>query len=137
MIDQSNWTDIGHDHLVKYTIWNPDDLPSNRKWLRLEEGEPMPLVDKWGLIIKHKRFDGADCESCLTFDGPWQRLVHQFTCEKAQAEGKPEPKLVVWQVECWEPLTISPSVLCKVPIPGSTAVCGDHGHIKKGRWEPC
>jgi len=34
----------------------------------------------------------------------------------------------VWQVESWEPLTISPSVLC--------LICGDHGFIRNGSWVP-
>jgi len=31
----------------------------------------------------------------------------------------------VWDVQSWDPLTISPSVLCS---------CGDHGFIREGRW---
>lgn len=34
----------------------------------------------------------------------------------------------VWQVVQEEPLTISPSLLCKR--------CGDHGFIQNGRWTP-
>jgi hypothetical protein len=33
-----------------------------------------------------------------------------------------------WQLECLEPLTISPSLLC--------TACQHHGHIRGGRWEP-
>ncbi|MGZ6376665.1 MAG: hypothetical protein ACXWPI_18345 [Ktedonobacterales bacterium] len=32
----------------------------------------------------------------------------------------------MWTLESWEPLTISPSVLC--------LQCGDHGFIRNGRW---
>ena len=32
-----------------------------------------------------------------------------------------------WVVEKDEPLTLSPSILCKS--------CGDHGHIRNGKWE--
>ncbi len=35
-----------------------------------------------------------------------------------------------WAVESWEPLTVSPSLLC-TPDKGG---CGDHGFIKQGRW---
>lgn len=31
-----------------------------------------------------------------------------------------------WQVESEEPLTLSPSILCRG--------CGDHGHIRDGKW---
>ena len=30
-----------------------------------------------------------------------------------------------WTVESWEPLTLSPSLLCH---------CGDHGFIRDGQW---
>jgi hypothetical protein len=50
------------------------------------------------------------------------------------------PARALWQVQTWEPLTISPSLLCKMPrfgpdnkaIPGTE--CGDHGFIRGGRW---
>lgn len=32
-----------------------------------------------------------------------------------------------WTVESENPLTLSPSILCRS--------CGDHGHIRNGRWE--
>jgi hypothetical protein len=31
-----------------------------------------------------------------------------------------------WQVESWEPLTLSPSILCRET--------GDHGFIREGKW---
>jgi Family of unknown function (DUF6527) len=37
-----------------------------------------------------------------------------------------------WQVESWEPLTISPSVLCSLDKGG----CGAHGFIREGKWVP-
>lgn len=33
-----------------------------------------------------------------------------------------------WQVETFDPVTISPSLLCRG--------CGHHGFIRNGRWEP-
>lgn len=36
-------------------------------------------------------------------------------------------KLPSWKVESEEPLTLSPSILCRA--------CGDHGHIRNGKWE--
>lgn len=32
-----------------------------------------------------------------------------------------------WQVECLDPVTLSPSLLCP---------CGHHGFIRQGRWVP-
>jgi len=38
------------------------------------------------------------------------------------------PERPRWTVERWEPLTLSPSILCKV--------CGWHGWLRDGRWVP-
>jgi hypothetical protein len=32
-----------------------------------------------------------------------------------------------WELQFEDPLTVSPSILCRV--------CGDHGFIRSGRWE--
>lgn len=37
------------------------------------------------------------------------------------------PTFQAWTVETEEPLTLSPSILCRA--------CGDHGHIRGGKWE--
>lgn len=34
-----------------------------------------------------------------------------------------------WRLESLDPLTLSPSLLCRI--------CGTHGFIRSGRWEPC
>ena len=34
-----------------------------------------------------------------------------------------------WQVESWDPITLSPSLQC--------VACPHHGFIRGGRWEPC
>lgn len=33
-----------------------------------------------------------------------------------------------WKVESWDPLTLSPSLLC--------LTCGEHGFIREGTWVP-
>lgn len=100
--------DLGDDHYLVFTKWAPDDLPANRK----RYGVPLPVVDKWGAIIRHYKPDGKLCEGCITFDGPMQ-----------QKFGDKVPR---WTVESWEPLTVSPSLQC-----GS---CPDHGFIRAGKW---
>lgn len=64
-----------------------------------------------GLIESHRTPEGRECYGAVTFDVP-------------QAEGLKGPR---WTVESWEPLTISPSVLCS---------CGHHGFIRAGAWVP-
>jgi len=74
-------------------------------------------VDRFGASIEHRRPDtGAACVGGVTFDGPVQRDLAARPGALNQA---------MWQVESWEPLTVSPSVLCS---------CGDHGFIREGRW---
>lgn len=65
-----------------------------------------------GLIESHRAPDGSKCGGSVTFDVP-------------EAEGISGPH---WTVEQWEPLTISPSILCRR--------CGHHGFIQDGRWVP-
>jgi hypothetical protein len=53
---------------------------------------------------------GSPCEGAIHFDVPEAGIVRR-------------PK---WTVESWEPLTLSPSVLCRG--------CGNHGWVKQGKW---
>lgn len=71
--------------------------------------------DKAGLLEEHDRPDGqGKCSGGVMFDLPGVR--EHF------------PDSALWQVESWDPLTISPSLLC--------TVCGNHGFIRNGRWIP-
>lgn len=71
--------------------------------------------DKAGYIQTHGRHNGdGQCESGGLFDLPGIRDAF--------------PGRAVWQVESWEPLTLSPSLLC--------SVCGNHGFVRNGAWVP-
>jgi hypothetical protein len=98
--------DLGHDHQLWFFGWHPDrDL--NPQY------DGMPDVEKSGATVRHRTPTGEECRSAVTFDiAPLNQL---------RAQG------AAWQVESWEPLTISPSLLCH---------CGDHGFIREGRWVP-
>jgi len=77
----------------------------------------------------------------LNGDGEWVGIHEWHVCRDPDGEpsagavwfdvaGLPDyadsgPK---WTVESWAPLTISPSVACRV--------CGHHGFIRDGRWVP-
>ena len=67
-------------------------------------------ANRIGATIAHKKPDGSDCGGWLPFAG------------RAFAPGE----IAAWTVECDEPLTLSPSVLCRI--------CGDHGFVRNGRW---
>lgn len=67
-----------------------------------------------GLLEKHPGRGGEECSGYVTFDLPAAREA--------------DPGAPFWTVESWEPLTISPSVLCRA--------CGNHGFIRGGRWVP-
>ena len=67
-----------------------------------------------GLIRRHPR-KGRDgrCSSAVAFDTAASRAVH--------GDG-----MAFHAVVSWEPLTLSPSLLCRA--------CGHHGHIQDGKW---
>lgn len=98
--------DLGHDHHLTYFGWTPDrDL--NPQYVGI------PDEERAGAIVRHLKADGSECSSGVTFDVPAMRATR--------------PSSALWQVESWDPLTISPSLLCE---------CGDHGFIRDGRWVP-
>lgn len=109
--------DLGLSHFLTFTSWHPDDLPANRKTYDIPKGSPMPHVERAGAIVYHPNLKqpGTECISGINFDLP----------EMAKAR---LGSGAVWQVQSWDPLTISPSLLC--------LVCGDHGFIRDGRWVP-
>lgn len=110
--------DLGHEHTLRFTSWAPDrSIPANA-----ERYAGVPDVERWGAILGHPvgphpivpaAQSTGYCEGGLTFDGPVQQQL--------------EPQQPKWTVESWEPLTLSPSVLC---------ACGDHGWVREGRWVP-
>ena len=101
----SDTIDLGLDHHGRFFGWWPDDLPSNRK----RYGFPLPHVERAGLSIRH-----GECESAVTFDLPETRQ---------HFDGQ-----ALWKIESPDPLTLSPSILCRR--------CGDHGFIRNGKWVP-
>jgi hypothetical protein len=96
--------DLGSGHTLRWLRWAPDDLPANRE----RYGFPLPVVERAGAVISH-----GSCEAAVHFEGT---QLHEF-----YRDGKN-----FWTVVSWEPLTLSPSVLCRK--------CGDHGFIRDGRW---
>lgn len=97
--------DLGDGHTAEWEGWHPDRELNPQ----LEE---VPDVDKWGLTIYHTSPTGRNCAGFVTLDGDVQRRVEPNRTNR-------------WTVESWDPLTLSPSVLCS---------CGDHGWIREGRW---
>lgn len=116
---------LDDDHFLKYSFWAPDDCLENRTLYKIAADDPMPRVEKWGAVLSHYNAQGTLCRSAITFDGDWQRYVHQCGAEHAQAHGYSALSYVAWTVECWEPLSLTPSLLCR---------CGDHGLIQQGKW---
>lgn len=105
--------DLGHDHYLRFTRWAPDDLPANRERLGVPDGEPMPVVERAGAIVRHRAdTETGWCEGGVMFDLP---ELPGFERQNR------------WTVVQWEPLTLDPSLLCS---------CGDHGVIRDGQWMP-
>lgn len=105
----SSHIDLGDGHRLRYLAWKPD-----RELNPQYDG--IPDVERIGAVIDHiSKQTGKPCSGGVTFDSDVARRI-------GYQPGR------LWQVESWEPLTISPSVLCS---------CGDHGFIRNGRWESC
>jgi hypothetical protein len=63
----------------------------------------------WGVAYFHPDGKGGTCEGWIPFNG---------------IEGEKRG----WDVLSVEPLTLSPSLLCRA--------CGHHGFIREGKWVP-
>jgi hypothetical protein len=99
--------ELGNDHELWFCYWGPD-LSLNPDLIVISEHLPAKL----SAIMKHKLPDGEWCEGVITFDLPLARTYFSPP---------------YWKVECWDPLTLSPSLKC---------ACGDHGFVQQGRWVP-
>lgn len=70
--------------------------------------------ERAGATVWHLKPDGNKCAGWIAFEGTaWARAFHSNP-------------IATWQVEQAEPLTLSPSLLCRS--------CGDHGFVRQGRW---
>lgn len=76
---------------------------------------PFGGIEKHGAIIGHQKPDGSACRCYINFDTPEIRATY---VDPREAK--------FWQVGSWDPLTLSPSILCMI--------CGDHGYIRGGKW---
>jgi len=98
--------DLGDGHTLRFTCWKPD------RELNPQYAD-IPDVERVGAIVSHiNQATGLRCWSGINFDGEVTRRIF--------------PDGARWQVQSMEPLTLSPSLLCRV--------CGDHGFIREGKW---
>jgi hypothetical protein len=107
--------DLGYGHRLRFVSWGPDRM-LNPQYLC------MPDVDRYGAIIRHELLPSDQNTTCVR-DGKCQGYI-LFAGEVQQES---EPVTTAWRVLSWEPLTLDPSLQCH---------CGDHGHIREGRWVP-
>lgn len=106
MGDDIEYTDLGHGVRYAFTGWYPDRELN-------PDYEHLPDVERYMLLLDHQCGDQRIANGC-TLDN----LVSQIL-----DAGRPR-----WQVVSWQPLTLSPSLLCRS--------CGLHGWIRDGRWVP-
>lgn len=105
--------DLGDGHWASFFSVGPG---------RRTDGSEIPRVDRAGVIITHRQPRSATgwCQGAAPFEG---------TGAERPGHG--------WKVASLDPLTMSPSILCRAQLPqpdGSTAGCDDHGFIEGGRW---
>jgi hypothetical protein len=111
--------DLGHGHTLTWAAWQPD-RELNPQYAHL------PDIEKCTGIIRHPvgpggpgcgqdaRYEQGYCTSAFSVDS---EVARELFAERA-----------LWQVSCWESLSLSPSILCMC--------CGDHGFIQGGLWAP-
>ena len=101
--------DLGDGHWLEYAGWWPDrDL--NPQY------DGLPDIERIGATIYHTT-DKTETGMCAGF-------VHFDTPEIAKIVPREQGR---WQVQSWDPMTLTPSILCRG--------CGDHGFIRNGKWE--
>lgn len=100
--------DFGNGCTGYWLGWSPDrSIPSNaQRYAGISD------IEKCCLQLDHKTPSGEPCVGMVTVEHPGSREVF------------PKPH-ALWQVKSWEPLTLTPSVLCG---------CGWHGFITGGKW---
>lgn len=99
--------DLGHGHTLRFVAWQPD------RELNPQYAD-IPDCDRVGAYVYHSTPDGKPCSGYVCFDTAPEPLRGDNT--------------QTWHVESSEPLTLSPSLLCRG--------CGDHGFVREGRWQP-
>lgn len=98
--------DLGLGHSLRFTVWKPDRA-LNPQYDGIPDGDPI------GAVVEHVKADGSTCKGSILFD-----------CDAARMAFAGQDR---WTVEQWDPLTLSPSLLC---------ACGDHGFVREGKWVP-
>lgn len=114
--------DLGSGHVAWKSVWDPD-LDLNPQYRLIAAVLPLWI----GLIVSHTNpHTGQPCHSGITFNLP-----------VLQVAGVTFGGDAGWDVESWDPLTLSPSLLCKAyNVSGDPAsgTCDDHGFIRGGLW---
>ncbi len=96
--------DLGDGHTFRWAAWSPDRTLN-------PQYSDVPDCEHATGLIEHTKPDGVTpCMGGIIPDTAPEHLIG----------GRP-----TWHVESLEPLTLSPSILCK---------CGDHGFIRNGQW---
>jgi hypothetical protein len=107
--------DLGFGHGMWFAGWYPD-RELNPQYADL------PDVEKCTVVIRHELVPGDEhqhcqargyCEAAANLDSEVTRRIF--------------PEASLWQVDAWDPLTLTPSLRCH---------CGDHGFIREGHWVP-
>ena len=97
--------DLGDGHWLEWMAFAPDRSIAKNA----DTYKDVPDDPRVGAMVTHAT-DKTETGLCAGYIGinPALNTAH-----------------ATWRVESWEPLTLSPSLLCS---------CGDHGFIRNGKW---
>jgi len=105
--------DLGDNHKLWFTCFSPDRNLN-------PQYEGIPDVEKFGAIVSHQTKGGTECWCSINLRTPEiEELMRRGFYKDSH----------IWSVDKWEPLTLSPSLLC--------TICGDHGFVREGKWVSC
>jgi hypothetical protein len=110
--------ELGDRHALWFTQFAPDRALN-------PQYEGIADVPRYSAVIEHFNKGGTLCLSAIHFDTPEVCAVDAASKRHCEQHGISYRDYPRWKVECWEPLTVSPSLLCS---------CGDHGWIRAGCW---
>lgn len=123
-IEREGYHDLGHEHAFQWTSWRPHRALN-------PQYDGVPDVGYFGATVVHYKPNGELCMGAIRFDTPGVRAVEAASRAHCLKQGIPyTEECPHWQLISLHPLHVEPSLLCKAEK------CGDHGHIRGGRWVP-
>ena len=107
LIANEGWIDLGDNHAYKFFSWNPD-RELNPQYDAIAD------IPRMGASVVHLTRKGEPCQSAIHFDLPAVHQLEEHTKRWCAAKGIAYGKYPTWAVQSFEPLSVTPSLLCTI-----------------------